>query len=183
MKEDEIIQNLVKDIAVELTDEFDRNFERKAFFDEMWKTPRFPDKNGSLMNRSGSLRRSVYRHIIDTTISWQSSLPYSEIHNTGGTITVTQKMKSFFWAMYYKNAGTVVYDVKTKSAIYDDKAKLAMTEANLWKALALKKVGDKITIPKRQFIGNHPQVNQVIQNCFKSTKQDIEQFMNQQFGL
>ncbi len=31
------MQNIVQDVKVDLTDEFDRNFERKGFFDETWK--------------------------------------------------------------------------------------------------------------------------------------------------
>lgn len=30
-------KTILKDLKVELSDEFDRNFERKAFFNEAWK--------------------------------------------------------------------------------------------------------------------------------------------------
>ena len=33
MDNDKFMQNVLKDIKVELDEEFDRNFERKAFFD------------------------------------------------------------------------------------------------------------------------------------------------------
>lgn len=36
MQPNKIIELFIQDVAVELTDEFDRNFERKAFFDEAW---------------------------------------------------------------------------------------------------------------------------------------------------
>ncbi len=32
-----IIKNILNDIRVELTDEFDQNFERQAFFSEKWQ--------------------------------------------------------------------------------------------------------------------------------------------------
>ncbi len=32
-----IIKSILRDIAVELTDEFDQNFERQAFFSEKWR--------------------------------------------------------------------------------------------------------------------------------------------------
>ena len=38
----------------------------------------------------------------------------------------------------------------------------SMTKLPIYKALGCKKVGDKIHIPKRQFIGDHPRVRQVI---------------------
>ena len=47
-------QQLLHDIQVELTEEFDRNFERKAFFDRPWR-PRRSERSGrgSLMNVTG----------------------------------------------------------------------------------------------------------------------------------
>lgn len=173
MSEQEIIQNLVYDIAVELSDEFDKNFERKAFFDTQWKETRMPNQRGSLMMRTGSLRQSINHTISDTVITWTSSLPYARIHNEGGEIKVTHKMKKFFWAMYYNSGG------KEAEKNGDD----LNQEQSAWKAMALAPVGKVITIPKRQFIGNHPQVDQVIQNLHEESKQNVEQFMNKQFGL
>ncbi|WP_346236143.1 phage virion morphogenesis protein [Niabella insulamsoli] len=146
---------LVKDISVELTDEFDRNFERKGFFNESWKATKWANSKGSLMMRSGGLRRSVKNQVSDDSISWTSSRPDAILHNNGGEITVTAKMKRFFWAMYYKASG----------AAGKGKSKRAITltqEAARWKSLALMKVGSKMKIPKRQFIGSHPQVDKTI---------------------
>lgn len=173
MKPNQIIELFIQDVAVELNDEFDRNFERKAFFDETWPAEKLKNSNGSLMNRTGTLRASISNNILNDIISWQSSLPYSEIHNTGGKIKITQKMRNFFWAMYYKNIGNTLYDIKTKSAVYDDAPK----EAIFWKALALKKIGDEITIPKRQFIGNHPRVHEVIQDVFNDMENELNNYV------
>src|SRR5690606_38490895 len=104
-----IIKNFIKDIEVDLNDEFDRNFERKAFFDKPWSQTKLSNSRGSLMMRSGNLRNSISSKISDNSITWTSSLPYASIHNEGGEITVTQKMKAFFWAMYYKSAGAISY--------------------------------------------------------------------------
>lgn len=52
-------KNIIADLRVELAEEFDRNFERKAFFTEKWKKRRNPDANGSLLLVTGSLRRSI----------------------------------------------------------------------------------------------------------------------------
>ncbi|WP_318546327.1 hypothetical protein [Flavobacterium columnare] len=36
------------------------------------------------------------------------------------------------------------------------------TEAEQWKALALQKTGEKMKIQKRQFIGEHPIVKEIV---------------------
>ena len=45
--ENKIIEKILRDIKVELTDEFDKNFERKAFFSKPWEQ-RKVGKRGSL---------------------------------------------------------------------------------------------------------------------------------------
>lgn len=93
----QIFNQLVKNIKVELDDEFDRNFERKAFFTTAWKPAKI-NTIGSLMMRRGRLRSSLQSNIFgNNTITWKSDAPYAETHNSGGTITVTPKMKRFFW--------------------------------------------------------------------------------------
>ena len=87
-------QRLLHDIQVELTEEFDRNFERKAFFDRPWR-PRRSERSGrgSLLQVSGKLRRSLrpVENPENGTVTWTSSEPYADIHNNGGTITVTRR--------------------------------------------------------------------------------------------
>lgn len=61
---------------------------------------------------------------------------YAEINNNGGFIVVTVKMKRFFWAKHKELKNT-------------NKRK-----AEFCKAMALKKAGSKIKIPKRQFMGH-----------------------------
>lgn len=55
----DFVKNLIKDIAVDLNDEFDRNFERKAFFDQPWEQSKLHNPKGSLMMRTGQLRNSL----------------------------------------------------------------------------------------------------------------------------
>jgi len=94
------LKNLISDIRVKLNDEFDRNFERKAFFDKSWQQTKLPNNKGSLMMRTGAGRRSLKSTTQGDSIVWRSSLPYMALHNEGGEITVTAQMKKFFWAMY-----------------------------------------------------------------------------------
>ncbi|SZD72763.1 Uncharacterised protein [Candidatus Ornithobacterium hominis] len=42
------------------------------------------------------------------------------------------------------------------------------------KAMALKKVGGKIKIPKRQFIGHHPEVDKHIRNIINHNLKEIK---------
>ena len=139
---------LLRDISVELTDEFDQNFERKAFFTDSWRPTKMQQRNGSLLLRTGALRQSIGKPTLNSlgkSIKWSSSLPYADIHNQGGEITVTQKMKKYFWYRYILMVG------KSKSKTISD-------EALYIRNLACMKVGSKIKIPKRQFIGDHPVV-------------------------
>ena len=95
-------KKITQDLAVELADEFDRNFERKAFFTEKWPSPKINNSRGSVMNRSGNLRRSIKYSVRDGMILFSSSLPYASIHNEGGEIMVTAQMKKrilWLWQM------------------------------------------------------------------------------------
>ena len=158
MEINELEKKITQDLAVELADEFDLNFERKAFFTEKWASPKINNARGSVMNRSGNLRRSIKYNVRDGMILFSSSLPYASIHNEGGEITVTAQMKKYFWAMYYKAAGGITYSVKTKGVAKSKRNEKLTGEAAKWKSLALMKIGQKIKVEKRQMVGDHPQV-------------------------
>lgn len=166
----DFLKNIIKDISVDLNDEFDKNFERKAFFDRPWKNSGLPNHKGSLLMRTGGLRKSIRVKVQGGQIAWSSSLPYASIHNEGGTIEVTQKMKSFFWAMYYKSSGAIG---KGKS----DRNTRLSAEALQWKGMALMKVGHKMKIEQRQFIGDHPNVRKSIESIVNNNMQDLEKYI------
>lgn len=127
-------RQILNDLRVELSDEFDRNFQRKAFFDRPWPPRKMHNPKGSLLMVTGKLRRSIRCRVDTDSVTWETSERYAAIHNYGGEITVTAKMKRFFW--------------------YKHKA----TRDDAWKWMALMKVGTRIRIPKRQFLGDHPVV-------------------------
>ena len=165
MTPEKFLNQTLNDIKVKLGEEFDRNFERKAFFDKKWKSTRLTNSRGSLMMRTGNLRHSIQSKISKDTIVFSSSMPYAEIQNNGGTISVTEKMKRFFWAMHYKASG----GAKGKGK----KAQRLSTEAQQWKALALKKVGSKIEIEQRQFLGDHPRARKMIETIINDNLQEL----------
>lgn len=168
---EKLLRNILSDIKVELTDEFDKNFERKGFFSTKWAKTKMENRKGSLMNRTGFLRRSIRSKISATGITFESDAPSAEIHNEGGEITVTAKMKRFFWAMYYSETGAIKkskYGREIKS-----KANARRQEnGSAWKAMAMMKVGSKIKIPKRQFIGNAPEVENIIRQIIEENMKE-----------
>jgi phage gpG-like protein len=165
----QLFNGLLRDIKIELNDEFDRNFERKAFFTTAWD-PAIRNPIGSLLMRTGALRSSLRSAIVgNNAIKWESSLPYANIHNSGGTITVTAKMKGFFWYRFRMATG-------------GDNRNLN-PEATFWKAMALKPAGSVINIPKRQFIGDHPTVDQSVRNVSDEwLNSDVRRFIDGQLN-
>ncbi|MEI6062193.1 MAG: hypothetical protein WCR72_15940 [Bacteroidota bacterium] len=161
------IKNILTDLKVELMDEFDRNFERKAFFDQPWPEVSIANKRGSLLMRSGALRRSLRAQVSNSSIHFSSSMSYARIQNDGGTIQVTSKMKKYFWAMFYKSAP------KSRSG----KSVKVSAEASYWKAMALKRVGDKVTIRSRRFIGHHPQVDVAVRHVIEDNFKEIDLYI------
>ena len=176
MNPNDFIKNIISDVRVDLTEEFDRNFERKAFFDKKWRGTNLPNQRGSLLMRSGKLRRSIISKQSGTQVGWSSSLPYATINNEGGEITVTEKMKSFFWAMYYKSSNAIVFNVRKKAAANTTRNRKLSAEAQQWRNLALQKVGSKMKIEQRQFIGDHPIVRQRTEDIIGANFNELQTY-------
>ena len=120
-------------------DHFEEAFDKEGWTDralEPWSTRAMPEPapKRNLLVKSGALRRSLHRAVSGGEFTISSALPYARIHNEGGFMIVTRKMRKYFWAMYY-------LETKRKKHI----------RAARWKGLALTK--KMIWIPKRQFMG------------------------------
>jgi phage gpG-like protein len=181
----ELFNNLLKNIKIELDDEFDRNFERKAFFNTAWNATKHPNPLGSLLERTGNLRASLQSEIEDNAITWSSSEPYADIHNEGGSITVTIKMIFFLYKYYLANGGikdeTLKNGKKTKNKSILGKNETLSADAKYWKSLALMKVGSVVKIPQRQFIGDHQMVDDAVINVADDWfNNDIQDYLNEQ---
>lgn len=177
----DFLKQTLTDIKVKLGEEFDRNFERKAFFDEKWPATKLTYHRGSLMMRTGRLRKSLLSpKVTSNGIIWSSSLPYADIHNNGGEIRVTPQMRKFFWAKYYQTSSATTKKKNGEASSSARNRKLSI-EAEQWKALALKPIGSIIKIEKRQFIGSHPQVDkhikEVINHNFEELKKEMDALM------
>ena len=77
-------RNILSDMRVELTEEFDKNFERKAFFTDKWKQRANTKAKGSLLLVTGTLRRSIKSEVRGNGVRFSSAVPYASIHNEGG---------------------------------------------------------------------------------------------------
>ena len=173
-----LIKHVLDDIRVEYKDEFDQNFARQAFFNEAWQRRRSPLRpGGAILIDSGALRRSFNVTTTANAIEFSYTKEYAAIHNEGGTIKVTARMKAFFRHKFYeaqggfqrKKNGT---NKRTLSdggfATWTGKMKLS-TEAEFWRWMALKKVGSEIRIPRRQFVGYSPIVEQTVRQIIEDS--------------
>lgn len=177
---DQIIKNILRDIQVEMTDEFDRNFERQAFFSEAWQRRKSPIRpNGHILVASGDLRRSIRSEIKESSIVFKSDLPYAAIHNEGGEIKVTRRMKSFFWYKYCSTTGT--FGRRKDGSLRRDKRNNQLTtEAEFWKCMALMRVGSTIKIPRRRFLGNSPEVEAAVREIIE---ENITEYFRTDFTI
>ncbi|HOZ95389.1 MAG TPA: hypothetical protein PLS07_00675 [Niabella sp.] len=153
---------LLADIKTNAAEVFDLNFQNKSFFGQNWPQTKHAISRGSLMMRTGTLRRGNRAVVVGHTIVFSNSQPYASLHNQGGTITVTAAMKRFFWYKYYQASNGLVFKVKTRAAANTARNRNLSADAAYWKSLALMKVGSKITIRQRQWIGHHPQVDELV---------------------
>lgn len=177
---DRIIGNILRDIQVEMTDEFDRNFERQGFFSEAWQRRKSPMRpGGHILVESGSLRRSIQSRIISSNIVFYSEHKAALIHNVGGEIKVTARMKKFFWYKYYEATG--VFGRRKSGDLRKNKQNLQLsTEAEFWKFMALMKIGSTIKIPRRQFLGHAPEVEKAVRGIIE---ENLSEYFNNEFNL
>lgn len=163
-----LFQLIIKDIGMELGDEFDKNFERQAFFSEAWQRRKSPIRNEGrgILTDSGQLRSSIGKRMTENSITFYSNLPYAGIHNDGGEIVVTKRMKGFFWGKYKEATGSFGRK-KNGERRKDKRTNQLSTEAEFWRAMALMKVGKAIKIPRRRFLGYSPEVEQAVRNVIE----------------
>ena len=175
-----IIRNILNDVRVELSDEFDRNFERQAFFNEAWQRRSSPTRpGGSILIDTGKLRQSISSRTTDSSITFCSTLPYAAIHNDGGEIKVTARMKRFFWHKY--NEATGSFGRKKNGERRNDKRTVQLsTEAEFWKHMALMKEGKSIKIPRRRFLGASPEVEQAVKDIIE---ENLTEYFEHEYKL
>lgn len=179
MNEDvkKVVARILKDIQVEMSDEFDKNFERQAFFSEKWQRRKSPirDEGRAILTDTGALRKSIGSRTTENSITFFTTLPYAAIHNDGGEIVVTGRMKRFFWHKYYEATGA--FGRRKDGRLRKDKRNARLdTEADFWMFMALKKAGSTIKIPRRRFLGTSPEVE-------KAVREIVEENLTEYFTI
>lgn len=139
------------------------NFRRQAFSGEAaWKGRHFGGR-GAILVGGGDLRRSIrIIEISPNSVTVGSDLPYSAIHNEGGEITVTPKMRKFFWYKFYQASGKIRQNKDGSVSLGNAQTKSLSAEAMKWRALAMKKKGKPIKIPARKFLGQSDRLSAII---------------------
>ena len=121
---EQLKRNILSDMRVELTEEFDKNFERKAFFNDKWKRRTNPKAKGSLLLVTGTLRRSIKSQVRGNGVRFSSAVPYASIHNEGGTGTKSVRAhtrRSKKGRSYQVKAHSRKFDIPQRQFIGDGK--------------------------------------------------------------
>jgi len=149
-------------VGQEAVNHFKNNFQVEGFVDKnttKWATRKTKRLGGTysqkVLSKSGELADSIGFEIKGNTVTIYTDKLYAQIHNEGGRIEVTAKMKKYFWAMHYqaKQAGNAA-------------------AADQYKSMSLAKV---VVMPKRMFIGNSEQLNQ---NIIDKIKRDLTKILS-----
>lgn len=129
---------------------------------------------GTLLSGKNALMNRTQRNIGRGHVRVFNNAEYALIHNQGGNITVTAKMKKFFWARHIEAQGgirTTKTGKKSKS-----KRNVALSnEAEFWRNMALKKVGSQIKMPKRKFMGDSKLLNRNVKSVIDK---ELTNFIN-----
>ena len=180
---EKLFRLIVQDIGVGLKDEFDLNFERQAFFSEKWQRRKSPIRNDrrAILTDTGQLRGSIGFRTTADSVTFFSNLPYAGIHNDGGEIIVTKRMKGFFWHKYMNAAGALTFARRKDGSLRRDKGTRQISaEAEFWRAMALMKEGKAIKIPRRRFLGYSPEVEKEIREIIE---ENITEYFNVEFEI
>ncbi len=175
-----VIARILKDIRVEMGDEFDKNFDRQAFFSQAWQRRKSPIRPGrNILVDTGQLRRSISSRTTENSITFYTTLPYAEIHNEGGEIRVTKKMKRYFWYKYYEATGS--FGRKKNGGRRNDRRTRQLSDkAEFWQFMALKKECSLIRIPRRRFLGTSPEVEQAVREI---VEENLNEYFNVEFNI
>lgn len=158
---------------------FKDNFMNSGFFGRTWDEP--VRRKLSFNGAQGKYRTllSGNNHLISSLdkdtdtpgkVVIKNPVEYAAIHNEGGTITVTAKMKKYFMYRFIQTAGSMKR-TKGGKLSKNQRNQALSREARFYLAMAHKKEGSTIRMPKRQFMGNHPvlakKINDIIYNELK----------------
>jgi phage gpG-like protein len=178
---EEIARGLLLDVSRHAASEsvkfFKESFVRQGFTNTSfspWPKSQTPFAGKRTMYKSGTLMQSIRVQECSIRRVMVEALDYGEMHNNGGYITVTKGMKAHFWKLYYYLTGRESTNRRTMKKI--------SSKALFCKRMALMKVGAKIKIPKRQYIGHSETMMNQFDADFKARCEKIfKQHLNSTF--
>lgn len=125
-------------IGTEAVRTFKEAFQNEGLDGKKWASRKTIREGGTnsqkVLSLSGELADATEYEVRGSQVIITNDKLYAQLHNEGGVLLVTAKMRAFFWAMHYK---------------FKEDGNLLI--ADQWKMLALAK---KLTFPQRQFIGD-----------------------------
>jgi phage gpG-like protein len=93
-----IYDDILRDARVKLTEMFDNNFREQGFFGQKWVATKVSKTNrrgtGSILIVTGAMRRSIRSMVRGMAVVFSSNLPYTALHNEGGSFSVTVRAHS-----------------------------------------------------------------------------------------
>lgn len=160
-----------------------QNFREGGFYGRKWKDTKrrtigfdgADGQYGPLLSRQDHLMSSTDYIPGNGRVTIRNPVEYAQIHNEGGQIPVTVKMKRFFWAKYYETGLSSQLFESGKGKRSKQKSEAFAGEAGFWKGMALKKVGSMVRIPQRQFLGDSQQVEKIIEDI---TEKELKNYIN-----
>lgn len=166
-------------------DHFQDNFRRGGFVNRglhPWQKSRRLLAGGIGAASNYSTLLSGHNHLFDSIkyvpsdyrVKVSNDLVYAPVHNWGGTIPVTDRMRGHAWKMFYLASG------KEKKAAQGQKKRSERTktanpinpEADFWKRFALTKKS-KIRMPQRQFLGESEELSENIRSRIENELNNI----------
>lgn len=166
-------------------DHYQDNFRKGGFVNnglKKWKpakrlsggSQRASDNYGTLLSRRNHLFSNVRYIPGDSRVKVCNTLVYAPVHQWGETLepTVTPRMRSFAWAMYYKAGGG---SERGANGPKEGNADIS-AEAARWKGLALTKKNKlRIKMPARPFIGESAELNLKVN---RHTDNEVRKILN-----
>lgn len=104
---------------------------------------------------NANLMNGIKYEASGSKVTIYNRVPYAPIHNWGGTIPITKRMRGYAWHRFFSEAGIAKND---KPDIKKAKIAKASSSTLMWRNLALSKKS-QIKMPQRQFIGNSRELN------------------------
>lgn len=166
-------------------DHFQDNFRRGGFVNRglhLWQKSRRLLTGGTGAANNYSTLLSGHNHLFDSTkyvpsdyrVKVSNDLIYAPIHNWGGTIPVTNRMRGHAWKMFYLASGKERKAVKgpTKRTKKAKAVTPVNPEADFWKRFALTKKS-KIRMPQRQFLGESEELTGKIRDKIENELNNI----------